>query len=67
MAMTLRLTDEQEQKLTALAQQQNVSKQQAISLAVDEAYDRKIYNEKLDQAMESVLTRYADAIERLGK
>ncbi len=67
MAMTLRFTDEQEKKLTALAQQQNVSKQQAISLAVDEAYERNIYNKKLDQAMESVLTRYADALERLGK
>jgi predicted transcriptional regulator len=67
MAMTLRLTAEQEAQLTALAQQTNMSKQQAAALAIEEAAQRRSYDAKLDSAIDSVLTRYADALERLGK
>jgi predicted transcriptional regulator len=67
MAMTLRLTAEQEAQLTALAQQTNMSKQQAAVLAIEEAAQRRSYDAKLDSAIDSVLTRYADALERLGK
>jgi predicted transcriptional regulator len=67
MAMTLRLTAEQEAQLTALAQQTNMSKQQAAVMAIEEAAQRRAYDAKLDSAIDSVLTRYADALERLGK
>jgi hypothetical protein len=67
MAMTLRLTAEQEAQLAALAENKNMSKQQAVALAIEEAYARAIHDEKLDKAIEHVLTRYADVLERLGK
>lgn len=67
MAMTLRLSPVQEQQLSALAEKKKLSRQQVISLALEEAYERDIYNEKLDIAIDSVLTRYAEALERLGQ
>lgn len=67
MAMTLRFTPEQERRLTTLASQRNMSKQQFMAVALDEIYERSVYNEKLDAAIDVVLVEYADAIERLGK
>ena len=67
MAMTLRFTPEQERRLTTLASQRNMSKQQLMALALDEIYERSVYIEKLDAAIDGVLVEYADAIERLGK
>lgn len=67
MAMTLRFTPEQERRLTTLASQRNMSKQQFMAVALDEIYERSVYNERLDAAIDVVLVEYADAIERLGK
>jgi predicted transcriptional regulator len=41
MAMTLRLTPEQDAKLTKLAAEQKISKQEAVALAVDEYVRRR--------------------------
>ena len=65
--MTLRLTDEQEAHLAALSESEGVSKQQAVVMAIDEAYSRRAHRTKLDSAIDVVLDRYADALERLGK
>lgn len=67
MAMTLRLTDEQEAHLAALSEKEGVSKQQAVIMAIDEAYSRRVHHMKLDSAIDSVLNRFADALDRLGK
>lgn len=67
MAMTLRLTDEQEAHLAALSEKEGVSKQQAVIMAIDEAYSRRAHHKKLDSAIDAVLDRYADALDRLGK
>jgi len=67
MAMTLRLTAEQEAQLAALAESKNMSKQQAAALAIEEAHDRNVHDKKVDQAIDYALTRYADVLERLGK
>ena len=67
MAMTLRLTDEQEAHLAALSEHEGVSKQQAVVMAIDEAFSRRAHRAKLDSAIDVVLDRYADALERLGK
>ena len=66
MAMTLRLSPELDEKLTVLAAERNVSKQQMVSLALEEAFDRSVYNEKVDAAVDRVMSKYAEAIERLG-
>jgi len=67
MAMTLRLTDEQEAHLSALSESQGVSKQQAVVMAIDEAYSRRAHQAKVDEAFAFALTRYATVIDRLGQ
>lgn len=67
MAMTLRLTDEQEAHLTALSEREGVSKQQAVVLAIDEAYSRRAHQQEVNAAFEYAITRYADVLDRLGK
>lgn len=67
MAMTLRLTAEQEAQLTALAEKKNISKQQAVALAIEEAHAREVHDAQVDEAIKYAITRYADVLERLGK
>lgn len=67
MAMTLRLTDEQEAHLTELSKREGVSKQQAVVMAIDEAYSRRTHKVEVSDAFEFALTRYANVLERLGK
>jgi hypothetical protein len=67
MAMTLRLTDEQEAHLTALSEREGVSKQQAVVMAIDEAYSRRAHKTEVNEAFAFALTRYANVIDRLGK
>jgi hypothetical protein len=67
MAMTLRLTDEQEAHLTALSEREGVSKQQAVVMAIDEAYSRRAHKAEVNEAFAFALTRYANVIDRLGK
>lgn len=67
MAMTLRLTDEQEAHLTALSEREGVSKQQAVVMAIDEAYSRRAHKVEVNEAFAFALTRYANVIDRLGK
>lgn len=67
MAMTLRLTEEQEAHLEALSEREGVSKQQAVVMAIDEAYLRRAHKAEVSDAFEFALTRYANVLERLGK
>ncbi len=67
MAMTLRLTDEQEAHLTALSEREGVSKQHAIVRAIDEAYARRAHKTEVNEAFEFALSRYASVLDRLGK
>ena len=67
MAMTLRLTDEQEAHLTALSEREGVSKQQAVVLAIDEAYARRNHQAEVSEAFAFALTRYANVLDRLGR
>ena len=67
MAMTLRLTDEQEAHLAALSEREGISKQQAVVMAIDEAYSRRSHKAEVDAAYKFALTRYANVLERLGK
>lgn len=67
MAMTLRLTPEEEANLTALAKARNISKQQAAVLAINETVARDLHKTEVSAAIEFAVTRYADVLERLGK
>ncbi|NYD99349.1 hypothetical protein BJY21_000534 [Kineosphaera limosa] len=67
MAMTLRLTDEQDAKLTALADRQGISKQQAVIRLIDTAALRDARRREVDTIMDDVLARDAELLERLAQ
>ncbi|GAB94694.1 hypothetical protein KILIM_010_00250 [Kineosphaera limosa NBRC 100340] len=65
--MTLRLTDEQDAKLTALADRQGISKQQAVIRLIDTAALRDARRREVDTIMDDVLARDAELLERLAQ
>ena len=67
MAMTLRLTESDEQALAALAEIGGVSKQEATVRAIREAAARRGHQAHVAEASARVRTRYARVIERLGQ
>ncbi|WOQ16982.1 CopG family transcriptional regulator [Raineyella sp. W15-4] len=67
MAMTLRLTPEDERALTLLAEAEGVSKQEAIVRAIHEAAARRLRREKIGTLSAAARHRYADLLDRLGK
>jgi hypothetical protein len=67
MAMTLRLTDEEQEALRARAQHEGISMQEAARPAVREYVIRSEHRDRVGQAAGKVLDRHGDAIERLGR
>lgn len=67
MAMTLRLTAEDEQALALLAQAQGVSKQEATVRAIRDAAARQLREDQILDLSAQVRARYADVLERLGR
>lgn len=67
MAMTLRLSESDEQALTALAEADGVSKHEATIRAIHEVAERRGHQAHVAAASERARSRYADLIERLGK
>ncbi|HOA28294.1 MAG TPA: CopG family transcriptional regulator [Arachnia sp.] len=67
MAMTLRLTPEDEQALALLAEADGVSKQEATVRAIREASARRVHEDKVRRLSESARVRYADLLDRLGQ
>lgn len=67
MAMTLRLTDEQDTRLTELARMQGISKQQAVARLIDAAAERATKDERLRAIAARVKDRDADLLERLAQ
>lgn len=65
MAMTLRLTPEDEQALTLLAEAQGVSKQEATVRAIHEAAARRLRRDKVSALSAAARGRYADLLDRL--
>jgi predicted transcriptional regulator len=66
MAMTLRLTPEQDSKLEQIAADLGISKQQAIVETI-ESYDLRAKRRRLmDEAFELVMTRDAELMRRLA-
>lgn len=64
--MTLRLTDEQDAKLTELATSQGISTQQAVIRLIDTASLRAERRREVDLIMDDVLTRDVELLDRLA-
>ena len=67
MAMTLRLTDEENEALRRRAQLEARSMQEVARQAVREYVASHSRVELLDQVLDEELPRYAEALERLGR
>lgn len=67
MAMTLRLTPEDEQALALLAEAEGVSKQEATVRAIREAASRLLRRDRVTALSATARERYADLIDRLGQ
>ena len=66
MAMTLRLTPEQDAQLTAVAQALNLSKQQAATQASEEFLESRDQEVMVKRAFDLVLKRDAELLRRLA-
>ena len=67
MAMTLRLTDDDEQALAALAAAEGVSKHEATLRAIREAAARHGHRARVAELSADARERYADLLERLAR
>ena len=66
MAMTLRLTPEQDARLTVVAESMNVSKQRAMEIALEEYLERNNQQRIMKEVIDTVLTRDAELMRRLA-
>jgi predicted transcriptional regulator len=66
MAMTLRLTDEENRRLDELAAAEGRSKQEIVRLAVAERWARHSKDQRLAETLGRALPRYQSLLERLG-
>jgi hypothetical protein len=67
MAMTLRLTADEQEALRERADAEGISMQEAARRAVREFVIRGNHRDRVSQAAERVLAAHADAIDRLGR
>jgi predicted transcriptional regulator len=67
MAMTLRLSDEDDQALGLLAEAQGVSKQEATVRAIRDAAARRLHEDRVSELSAQARARYAAVLERLGR
>ncbi|MBE7189945.1 hypothetical protein [Jatrophihabitans endophyticus] len=65
MAMTLRLTDEQDRALTALAEAQKISKQEAAVRAIEDAASRR--TQTRDAVLRRIVTEDQALLDLLAK
>ena len=67
MAMTLRLTPDDEHALALLAEAEGASKQEVIVRAIHEAVARRFRVDQIRSLSDSARERYADLMDELGK
>jgi predicted transcriptional regulator len=67
MAMTLRLTDEQDAALQRLADAQRISKQEAVVRAIEEQAERVSTAAEVEQWATYALERYRTLLDRLAQ
>ncbi|CAL8899749.1 hypothetical protein KVA01_02910 [Kocuria varians] len=67
MAMTLRLTEEDERVLADLAQADGISRQEATIRAIREVAARRGHERRVNDSSARARARYADVLDRLGR
>jgi len=67
MAMTLRLTDDEQAALRERAEAEGISMQDAARRAVREFVTKGQHRDRVSEAARRVMSAHADAIERLGQ
>jgi hypothetical protein len=67
MAMTLRLTDDEQQALRDRAEAEGISMQDAARRAVRDYVVRGAHRDRVSVAAKRVMTAHADALDRLGR
>jgi len=67
MAMTLRLTDEEDQRLAELASAEGRSKHEIVRLALADRWSRLQKEEQLGEVLGRVLPRYQHLLDQLGR
>ncbi len=67
MAMTLRLTDDEQEALKARAEIEGISMQEAARRAVREFVSRGNHRDRVGQAADRIGENHADALRRLGE
>jgi hypothetical protein len=67
MAMTLRLTDDEQDALRERAAAEGISMQDAARRAVRDYITRGAHRERVSAAAQRVMAAHADALERLGQ
>jgi predicted transcriptional regulator len=67
MAMTLRLTDEDQARLAALAEREGTSLHEAALRSIRERYDREDHRASFRAALVRTLEEDAELLDRLGR
>lgn len=67
MAMTLRLSDEDDRALAALAELDGVSKHEATLRAIRDSAARRAHQAEVRELSAAARERYADLLDRLGR
>ncbi|MEV4319373.1 ribbon-helix-helix protein, CopG family [Actinocrispum sp. NPDC049592] len=66
MALTLRLSDDEEDRLSELAEAEGRSKQEILRLALADRWSKLHKQQQLGDVLERVLPRYEGLLNRLG-
>ena len=66
MAMTLRIDDELERALTALAEAEGASRQEIVRRAVLDRHARSGHVNRVHESSERLIERWGDVLHRLG-
>jgi predicted transcriptional regulator len=66
MALTLRLSDDEEERLAALAEAEGRSKQEILRLALAERWSKLHKQQQIGDVLERILPRYEGLLDRLG-
>ncbi|WP_123024894.1 type II toxin -antitoxin system TacA 1-like antitoxin [Mycolicibacterium stellerae] len=67
MAMTLRLTEEQDRWLTRLAEADGISKQEAVVRSILETAARRLHDDRVRELSKAGRSRYAALLDRLAQ
>ena len=67
MAMTMRLTEDDERALAELAEAEGISRQEATVRAIHEVAARRGHERRVTDSSGRARARYADVLDRLGR